>query len=327
MALPQFGIFAQGTIAHEFIEFDLRPDVDPATAGRALGRLRAPAVAAGGVNLVIGFGADFWRAIAPGDAPPDLASFQPQGRVGGHHAPATQHDFWLWINGSSRDVVYEHARAASLAVADVAVVATDVPAFVHRDSRDLTGFIDGSANPALLEAPRAALVPDGQPGEGGSIAVVMRWIHDLAKWEQLSVQEQERAVGRSKPSSVEFTGDRLPPTAHIARTQIHDDAGDEIPIYRRSVPYGTIAEAGLYFVAFAADRARLDRMLGRIFGTGHDGLHDRLADFTRPVSGAYYYAPSLTWLAAQGEAFDAADSPAGENVPGVPEGVRLGRAE
>ena len=28
MTLPQFGIFAQGTIAHEFIEFDLRPDID-----------------------------------------------------------------------------------------------------------------------------------------------------------------------------------------------------------------------------------------------------------------------------------------------------------
>ena len=32
MALPQFGIFAQGTIAHEFIEFDLRPDIDVARA-------------------------------------------------------------------------------------------------------------------------------------------------------------------------------------------------------------------------------------------------------------------------------------------------------
>ena len=36
--------------------------------------------------------------------------------VGGHHAPATQHDLWLWINGSSRDVVFEHARAAANAV-------------------------------------------------------------------------------------------------------------------------------------------------------------------------------------------------------------------
>ena len=119
MALPQFGIFALGTIAHEFIEFDLRPDIDIRRAGEAIARLRAPAVAAGGVNLVLGFGADFWRALSPGEVPDDLAAFVPLGRVGGHHAPATQHDFWLWINGSSRDVVFEHARAAMLAVADV----------------------------------------------------------------------------------------------------------------------------------------------------------------------------------------------------------------
>src|SRR5437764_710966 len=122
MALPQFGIFAQGTIAHEFLEFDIRADVDVAAAARALGRLRAPAVAAGGINLVVGFGPDFWRATAPDETPAGLKAFQPLGRVGGHHAPATQHDFWLWINGSSRDVVFEHARAAVLAIADVATV-------------------------------------------------------------------------------------------------------------------------------------------------------------------------------------------------------------
>ena len=99
MTLPQFGIFAQGTVAHEFLEFDLRPDVDLAAVGAVLEGLRVPAVSAGGVNIVIGFGADLWRAIAPDDAPADLAPFVPLGTLGGHHAPATQHDLWLWING------------------------------------------------------------------------------------------------------------------------------------------------------------------------------------------------------------------------------------
>ena len=57
MTVPQFGIFAQGTIAHEFIEFDLRADVEMGRATAALSQLRAPAVSAGGINLVIGFGA------------------------------------------------------------------------------------------------------------------------------------------------------------------------------------------------------------------------------------------------------------------------------
>jgi len=297
MTVPQFGIFAQGTSAHEFIEFDIRPDIELPAVMRALGALRAPAVSAGGVNLVVGFGSDLWRAIDPAEAPADLGPFQALGSMGGHHAPATQHDFWLWINGSTRDVVFEHARAAALAVAEVAEIASDHAAFVHRDSRDLTGFIDGSANPSPLEAPAAALVPDDAAGGGGSHVLFMRWVHDLDRFEALPVADQERVIGRSKPESVEFVGELLPATAHIARVQIDDDAGTELPIYRRSVPYGSIAEHGLCFVAFSADRNRFVRMLARMFGPADDGLHDRLTDFSRPVSGAFYFAPSLTALA------------------------------
>jgi putative iron-dependent peroxidase len=301
MTVPQFGIFAQGTIAHEFIEFDLRPDVEMGKATAALSQLRAPAVSAGGVNLVIGFGAELWRTVAPDSAPTDLAPFTPIGRIGGHHAPATQHDFWLWISGSSQDVVFEHARAAVQMLSAVAQVASEQPCFVHRDSRDLTGFIDGSANPMTHEAPEAALIPDGLPGEGGAHVLVMRWIHDLDAFERLPLKEQESVVGRSKRASVEMVGADLPTDAHIARVQITDDFGGELPIYRRSVPYGTVAEHGLYFVAFSADRSRFVRMLHRMFGLDPDGVHDRITDFSRPVSGAFYFAPSLSCLAELGE--------------------------
>jgi putative iron-dependent peroxidase len=238
-----------------------------------------------------------------------LAPFSPIGRLGGHHAPATQHDFWLWISGSSQDVVFEHARAAVKMLAEVATVASEQPCFVHRDSRDLTGFIDGSANPMTHEAPEVALIPDGQPGAGGAHVLAMRWIHDLNAFEQLPVKEQERVFGRSKPSSVEMTGEALPTDAHIARVQISDEAGEEIPIYRRSVPYGTVAEHGLYFVAFSADRTRFDRMLGRMFGIDPDRVHDRITDFSRPVTGAFYFAPSLSCLAELGERWGAALEP------------------
>ncbi|HEV8697268.1 MAG TPA: Dyp-type peroxidase [Candidatus Limnocylindrales bacterium] len=297
VTVPQFGIFAQGTNAHAFLEWDLRPGIDLHQAASVLGRLRGPSVAAGGVNLVLAFGSDLWRVLAPSDIPAGLGPFQPIGRLGGHHAPAAQHDLWLWVNGSSQDVVFEHTRAAAEAIETVAQLASERVAFVHRDSRDLTGFIDGTANPSLLEAPQAALVPDGQPGAGGSHVLAMRWVHDLDAFEALPTRDQEGIFGRTKADSVELADDAKPATAHIARVEIEDQAGVELPIYRRSVPYGTVAEHGLYFVAFAADRSRFDTMLGRMFGTGDDGLRDRLTDFTRPVSGAYYYAPPLNLLA------------------------------
>ncbi|MEO8251722.1 MAG: Dyp-type peroxidase [Chloroflexota bacterium] len=297
MSTPQFGIFAQGTIAHSFIEFDLRPDVEMGTVAESLRSLRQPAVSAGGVNLVVAFGSTLWRALAGNDLPVGLAPFQPIATLGGHRAPASQHDIWLWINGSSRDVVFEHSRAAAAAIGHVAMLADERNAFVHRDSRDLSGFIDGTANPEILDAPTAALVPDGEPGAGGSHVLTMRWIHDLAAFEALPVAEQERVFGRKKRNSLELLGDDKPPTAHISRVELADENGEELPIWRRSVPYGTITEHGLYFLAFSADRMRFDRMLARMFGTDADGLHDRLVDFSRPVSGAFYFAPSLSVLA------------------------------
>ena len=98
-----------------------------------------------------------------------------------------------------------------------------------------------------------------------------------------------------KADSVELPDLEKPPTAHVARVET-TVAGSELEIFRRSVPYGSAGEQGLYFVAFSAERSRFDTMLSRMFGTAPDGIHDRLTDFSRPVTGAYYFAPSQTLL-------------------------------
>jgi putative iron-dependent peroxidase len=295
LILPQFGIFAQGTHSHYFLEFDIRQGVLPADVAKSFRRLRSPDVSAGGVNFVIAFGPKMWRQMAPSSAPASLTDFQEVIGSDGRKAPATQHDAWVWISGSAPDVVWDHARACLLTVTEVAEIATEQAAFTYRDSRDETGFVDGTANPELLHAPTVALVDAGQPGEGGSHVLVMRWVHNLSAFNKLSVEEQQFVIGRTKPDSVELADEEKPPTAHIARVQVDVD-GKEIEIFRRSVPYGSLTEYGLCFVAFSADPSRYGRMLARMFGVGGDGLRDRLLDFSRPVSGAYYFAPSLNAL-------------------------------
>jgi putative iron-dependent peroxidase len=130
--------------------------------------------------------------------------------------------------------------------------------------------------------------------------MVMRWIHDLDAFARQPIAEQERTFGRTRATSRELSDEDKPADAHIARVEITDEDGEERSIYRRSVPYGTVSEAGLYFVAFSADRTRFDRMLARMFGM-EDGVHDRLTDFSRPVTGSFYFAPSLTLLAELAE--------------------------
>jgi putative iron-dependent peroxidase len=289
MAVPQPGIFAQGTRSHYHLEFDLRAGVTDEQIRAALGGLREPAVTAGGSNVVVGFGATLWRWLEPDAAPPDLAPFEPiEGQ--GRRAPATQHDLWVWSHGTGEDVELDVARAINAALAPVAMLAAERPGFVYRDSRDLTGFVDGTENPPLERAHDVAIVPDLKPGAGGSFVMTQRWVHDLAAFHAQDVDGQERTFGRTKPDSVEL--DDKPASAHIARVVIEED-GEELEIYRRSVPYGTVLEHGLYFVAFSADPSRFTKMLARMFGTSGDGLHDRLTDFTHPVSGSFYFAPAL----------------------------------
>lgn len=291
MTTPQTAIFAQGTVAHSFLEYRLRPAADAQSATRALGALRQPAVNAGGVNLVIAFGTALSRMVAREVTPPALRDFAAIRGSDGHDAPATQHDLWLWINGSAADGVFEHVRAFEIALREAFELVAEQPCFVQRDSRDLTGFIDGTANPPFFDAPGVALLPEQTPGAGGSHVLAMRFVHDLDAFERLPIDEQERVFGRTRVDSVEL--EDKPATAHIARVEIHDEHGAELPIFRRSVPYGTVNERGLYFVAFSRDQERIERMLQRMFGASGDGLRDRLTDFTRPVSGAFYFAPPL----------------------------------
>jgi porphyrinogen peroxidase len=295
---PQPGVFALGTRSHFHLEFDLRAAVDDADLRARLAQVRAPGPAPGGLNVVMGFGAHAWRRLAPDVVPPGLRPFETVGDPAGRHAPGTQHDLWVWLHGTGEDVLLDGARVTAAILAPVATVVEEVPSFIRRDNRDLTGFIDGTENPPVEEAFEVAVLPEPGPGAGGSFAITQRWHHDLVAFAALAVSEQEGVIGRTKPDSIELDDDAKPPDAHIARVVIEDDSGKELEIYRRSTPFGTVCDHGLYFFAFSADLERFDRMLARMFGTSGDGLHDRLTEFTTPSSGSYYFVPSLESLAA-----------------------------
>jgi putative iron-dependent peroxidase len=255
----------------------------------ALG-LAEETVTVGGANVVVGFGASTWERLSD-VRPTELAAFTPI-EGAGRRAPSTQADLWLWIHGSNSDVLFDNALEASRALSTVADLSLEQFGFRYRDSRDITGFIDGTENPPSWGAYEVALIADDEPGAGGSYALTQRWVHDLERFDKLSVSEQEGVIGRTKAGSLELDDDVKPPTAHIARVVIEED-GEELEIYRRSVPYFGVGEHGLHFVAFACERRRFDLMLRRMFGVDGDGLHDRLTEFSQPVTGSLWFVPAL----------------------------------
>lgn len=291
MPTPQPAIFTTGTRFHWFLHYRLVESADLTALRGAVNALRSSV--AEGQNLLVGFGSD----LAPqlfGDATPGLRPFVEVSGSGGT-AVATQEDVFFWIHGDRHDDNFDLAHRSRVFLGGIATLARETPSWVYRDSRDLTGFLDGTANPSVDDARTdVAVIPDGEPGAGGSFVLGQRWIHNLDKFHAQSERAQEEVIGRTKPDSVEL--DPMPPTAHVGRVEIHDDQGQELPIFRRSVAYGTVEEAGLYFLAFTKDLDRIDTMLANMFGASPDGIHDRLVEFTTPVSGAYYYAPPVEAL-------------------------------
>jgi len=290
---PQPGIFALGTRSHHHLEFEVAGD--PLAAVSAVNRVRESANTVAGVNVVAGFGHRFWSAVAPDQVPPGFGGFEPIEGVDGFTVPAAQHDLWLWLHGAAPDAVFTVARLADRELGDCARVVAEQPCFTFRSSQDLTGFEDGTENPPLDEAPTVATIPAGQPCAGGSVVLLQRWVHDLDGFEALELSDRESVIGRTLYGSVELDAEVQSPRSHVSRVVIEDDEGEELEVFRRSTSFGGVREHGLMFLAFSADRARLERMLVRMAG-GEDGLRDRLTEFSTPVASAWYVAPPIDLL-------------------------------
>jgi putative iron-dependent peroxidase len=287
---PQPGIFALGTASHAYLELDLTTAARGADLVTALASLREPRTTMGGVNLVVGFRPELWRDAAPGEAPEQLEGFNADVvGVDGYVMPATQHDAVVWLSGSAYDVVFDTARATITALSGLVSVAEETSSWPYRHDLDLTGFIDGTENPTLVEAPEVALVPERTPGTGGSVLLLQKWAHDASAWESLPVERQEQVIGRTKLDSVEL--DDRPEDSHAASTD-QDRFGK---IFRRNMPYGTVTDHGTMFVGFCRERGPLHTMLESMAGIAN-GARDTLTLYTRPLTGAYYFIPSATAL-------------------------------
>lgn len=289
MAVPQNGVLALGTSSHAYLEFDRSPGVDAAALAHGLAALAVSVRTTGAVSLVVGMRPELWAEVAPGDAPADVHGFdEPVTGPDGFTMPATQHDAVLWVSGGSRSVVFDGSTSAVAGLQGIAALADETAAWSHHHDRDLTGFEDGTENPSAAEAPGVVLVPDGEPGAGGSVLLLQKWRHDANRWYALDRTTQEQVIGRTRPDSVEL--DPKPADAHAARTD-QDTYGH---IFRRNSAYGDTSDHGTMFVGFCASQGPLAVMLDAM--AGHDGPRDALTRYTTALTGAYYVIPAADAL-------------------------------
>lgn len=285
----QPGIFALGPPEHCFMELDLLAGADPAVLVETLAGLIGPETTVRGLSVVIGFRPELWAEVAPASARTNVRSFE-EIRGADFTMPATQHDAWFWVAGGQRDAVFDAAVRVADSLRGSAAVASELTGWVYRHERDLTGFVDGTENPSLLEAADVAVLPQ----DGSSVLLYQKWRH-LPSWRDLTDEEQERVIGRTKAGSVELDDDTMPDDSHVRRNVVEED-GEELAIFRRNVAYGGPTDHGTVFVGFCATQHPLEVMLRRMAGAAGDGIRDALTRYTEALSGAYYVIPSVDAL-------------------------------
>lgn len=244
------------------------------------------------IKTAVAFGPDLWSQLHS-KTPAGFKQLDPQ--VGAFDMPVQPADVLIHIASQRTDICFALSQTFFNGIQDKVEVLDERACFRYLDGRDLTGFIDGTENPQFKDDREETALLGAEAGEfaGGSFVFAQRYVHDLNKWRRLKVDAQEHVIGRTKLESIELDDDVKPENAHIARTVVEDEEGEELEILRHSLPYGDgHGDQGLFFIAYTKDLTRIDRMLQRMFGTSGDGIHDRLLHFVTAVDGAYYFAPS-----------------------------------
>lgn len=281
MQTCQPGILAPLPTHARYMSFILMPGADVPSA---LLRL-APLV--DGNRLILGLGSSLVSLL--GGVIPGLRGFQPLSRHG-LDIPATPTALWLWVRGDDRgDLLHLCCKVAHALGADFTVEQV-VDAFKHGDSRDLSGYEDGTENPKGDEAIAAACVQgQGHGLDGSSFVAVQQWCHDLDRLQAMSEAARDNVIGRHLSDNEEF--DEAPVSAHVKRAA-QESYRPEAFVLRRSMPWNDGLTAGLMFIAFGKDLDAYEAILNRMTG-GEDGIVDGLFSFTRPLTGAYYWCPPM----------------------------------
>ena len=251
------------------------------------------------LSCTVAIGSRVWDAVTGRARPVELHEFQPiHGAT--HTAIATPGDILLHIRSDRRDLCFELERQLLDLFGSAVTVVDETVGFRYFDARDLLGFVDGTANPVGQALPDATLVGDEDAEfAGGSYVVVQKYVHPLAAWQSLSTEQQEAIMGRTKADNIELDDAVAGQKSHKTLATIEDDSGEH-DILRDNMPFGSpgSGEFGTYFIGYSRYLSVIERMLQRMFVGEPAGLHDRLLDFSTPLTGSVFFAPSAAFLEA-----------------------------
>ncbi|MGY0219033.1 Dyp-type peroxidase [Endozoicomonadaceae bacterium StTr2] len=248
------------------------------------------------LSSTVSIGSLAWDSLYPQARPTELKPFQAI-REAERLAPATPGDIFLHIRSNRKDLNFELASIILDELEGSVMLEEEITGFRYMDSRDMTGFVDGTENPEGDNRALVALVGDQDSAfTGGSYISLQRYVHDMVSWNHEPVEYQEQVIGRTKQDNIEFSAEQKAPTAHIKRVNLKDEQGRSREILRHSMPYGDMDERGLFFIAYARTPSIFNDMLAAMMQSDAHGHYDHLMNYTTAVTGGEFFAPSIEFL-------------------------------
>jgi len=204
--------------------------------------------------------------------------------------PSTPAALWCWCRGADRGEIFHRSRDIEETLQPALVLESVIDSFQFNSNRDMSGYEDGTENPTGQDAVKAAIVKGAGKGmDGSSFVAVQQWVHDFDAFGDMTTQEKDDSIGRRISDNEEI--DDAPESAHVKRTA-QETFEPEAFVVRRSMPWMDDMSAGLNFIAFGFSFDAFEAQLRRMVGAD-DGIVDGLFNFTRPVSGNYFWCPPV----------------------------------
>lgn len=245
-------------------------------------------------SCVLGIGHDAWKKLQLQEPlPKELLNFE---AINGakHSAVSTPGDLHVHLRADNNSICVDMAIEISKVLSEVADISEEVHGFKYWDSRSILGFVDGTENPQGEDRDFFAKVgAEDATYEGGSYLFVQKYIHNMNQWRNLSTEEQEKVIGRSKENDIEMSDEVKPKNSHIALANI----GDDLKIVRDNMPFrNALGEMGTYFISYASKFSTTKQMLEQMFIGNPAGNYDRILDFSTAKTGTLFFVPTLDML-------------------------------
>jgi putative iron-dependent peroxidase len=243
------------------------------------------------LSCVVAVGAEYWPHLSPDKLPLGLTGF-PQLDAPDYVMPSQPYDLFIQIRSDRSDVNHLFGlRVLHILSPDVELV-EQIKCFRFLDGRDFNGFIYGADLPHGKGKRKAALIEAQDPEfHLGSFVNIQRFRHNLNKWQQLSIEDQEYIMGRTRLDNQLVAN--ISPNSHALCVELKDFSGHPIML-EQGMPYGDMNEQGMFSVCYSGDAKAFKRLLESRLGDGVQ--YDHWLDYCTADMGATFFAPSIDFL-------------------------------